>query len=127
MLLSLLSLPSFGVAQEITSAELEQLETKLSRLEKNNETLATDCKALKSQLAVSQEVLAKASTESEQLRIQLTELTLQSKSSEALLQTANELLQKSATEQKRIQARIKQQRTIAWCVAGVVAIYAAKK
>lgn len=111
----------------ITEYQLTELESELSRLATSNETLALDCKELQRQLAASQMALEAAKKESEQLKTQLAELTLQSRSSEALLQTANELLQKSAAEQKRTQERIKRQRTIAWCLAGVAILYAAKK
>ncbi|MDO4920909.1 MAG: hypothetical protein Q4E64_03660 [Phascolarctobacterium sp.] len=123
LLLSLLLLPSFGMAAEITTAELDRLETNLSRLAQINRQSQEELRELRRQLAASQEALAQAKQQSEALTRQLNELKLSSRAQETLLQTANESLEKYAQEQKRTQSKIRTQRTIAWCVAGGLVFY----
>lgn len=133
LLLSLLSLPSFGTAAEITAAELEQWQTELqlqdtllSKAEISNRKSQMELETLRTELETSKMELLR-------LTELLEELNLKSKSNEMrwrdatqALDDANNYLQTYAKEQKRTQARIKRQRTIAWCFAGAIAIYVAK-
>lgn len=134
LLLLLLSLPSFGMAAEITTAELEQWQmelqlqdTLLSKAEISNQKSQLELAALREQLKTSETELLQLTTLLEELRQESKDSEMRWQNAEQALDAANSYLKKYASEQKRTQARIKRQRTIAWCVAGVVAIYAVKK
>lgn len=111
----------------ITKTQLQALESRLSKLRTNNETLADGLSKLKAQLATSQAALKEAQEQSAQLKTQLAALKLQSKSSEYLLESANKSLQEYATEEKRTRLRIKRQRNLAYVLLGGVVIYAMNK
>lgn len=124
LLLSLLlSLPLSASAAEITAAELDRLETNLTRLEQINLQSQEELKRLRKRLAASQEALAQAKQQSAELTRQLNELKLSSRAQETLLQTANKSLETYAKEQKRTQSRIRRQRSLAWCIAGGLLVY----
>lgn len=126
----LLPLPTASAAEAtytVTETQLQALETRLSKLRTNNETLADGLIKLKAQLATSQAALKEAQEQSAQLKSQLAALKLQSKSSECLLANANKSLQEYAAEEKRTRLRIKRQRNLAYVLLGGVVIYAMNK
>lgn len=134
LLLSLLYLPSFGTAADITAAELEQWQTELqlqdtllSKAESSNQKSQLELAALREQLKASETELLQLTMLLEELQQQSRKNEMRWQNAEQALNVANSYLQTYATEQKRTQARIKRQRTIAWCFAGAIAIYAAKK
>jgi|GEM_PF-2518031 len=144
LLCLLLLVPTFASA----SAPMEQVPMgykvipteKLELLKSNNDKLLTKLAELEMQIAM-------LKTPSSELKQQLTEAKTQLIKSQAALRTSNEKLQSAENSlnemqqsltklkeqisferkaEQRIQKRLRHQRTFAWCVAGVTAMYAVK-
>lgn len=98
-LLCLLPLPC--IAAEITPEQLTALEVRLNRLDEINRLSLTELQTLKAQLAASQQALAEARKQSEQLQAQLSALKATSQNQESLLQNAKQ----SAKKLEKTQAR----------------------
>lgn len=104
----------------ITAPELERLELNLTALYERSEKRRQELLMLQSR----SETLAGKLQQSEQsLRL----LQEKSEQTESSLQNANALLQQYAQEQKRTRSRLRRQRTLAWCVAGGIFLYAVQK
>jgi len=87
----------------ITEAELNQLDSNLTKLEQISVTQQQESARLK-------DTLTKSEQELSQLKSQLNTSTEQLKQAQNSLQNANQLLQKYAAEEKRTRLRIKAQR-----------------
>ena len=124
-----------GVTYTITDAELTTLETHLTALQTNNETLTNilnestvDLQTARDELTQLREALTKSRTELESLSNSLTALRAESQAAKASLKTANEELQKalqsveaSERERDRIEGRLRTQRNI-WEALFAVAV-----
>ncbi len=143
LLLSFLSLPSFGMAAEITEhPKYITIQTKYwDELKANNSRLVLKLAELDSRLELlkmpSTELVVQLTVAKAQLTKSQQALTLSSKrlqNAEALqketLSSLMQLQQKIAEERKAEQKtkdRLRRQRTLAWCVAGTAIMYAVKK
>ena len=106
----------------MTETELLQLESNLSKLKSINLTSQSELKALKNNLALSKIELSMAKQQLGQLQAELMSLKQTSEAQQASLKIANESLVKFAEEEKAKQNKLKQQRTLAYIVAGTLAI-----
>ena len=116
-------------AYTVTAAELQQLDSNLTRLQELNSELRQTSGTLRNQLvdcqtelAQAREQLTAAEKQSRELRDQLTALTEKSMSQDALLTRASESLKEFSAEQKRTRLRIKAQRHAWQVVAGLLVV-----
>lgn len=129
LLLSLLSAPATSWASAsytITEEELTQLESNLNRLQEINQQSQTDSETLRlqltesqNQLTIARQQLTIARQQSAQLKAQLTALQQESRSQQSLLQTANESLAQLEREENQKRLTIKAQRN-GWEAAAII-------
>ena len=104
----------------ITEAELQGLDSRLSRLAQISSTQQTESKRLKEQLIKSEQDLLV-------LKNQLNTSKVQLQTAQASLQSANRLLQEYGQEERRTRRRIKAQRNAWIALAGCLLVALAVK
>lgn len=122
-LLSAAAICSASNAQKtytITEAELQALDSRLSRLAQISSTQQTESKRL-------QEQLTKSEQELQMLKAQLNTSNQQLQTAQVSLANANQFLKESAAEERRTRLRIKAQRNTWIALAGCLLVALAVK
>ncbi|MEA4834948.1 MAG: hypothetical protein VB133_07435 [Anaeromusa sp.] len=98
---------------QITESELVQLQTNLTKLEKNYKVLLQDSTTSSKQLIEALNELSEAKQSLEKCKSELTTTQQSLVKAQASLQTANELFQQYAKEEKAKQNKLEWQRNLA--------------
>ena len=124
LLLVLLSVPQLSFASEatyqITESELTQLENNLMELSDLNDKQSEMLSQQQIQLQESEEKLSRAEQESEQLQNQIYSLRKEMIEQENSLETARVSLEQFEKEEQAKLNRAKQEKTVAWIIAGLL-------
>ena len=105
---------SYAGTYRITEQELNQLETSLLQLQKNNESSQKELKELNLELETSKNELVKAKQELTLLQTELRTLKETSLAQESLLKNANQSLEIYAQEERKKMKVIRTQRNVAY-------------
>ena len=124
LLLVLLSVPQLSFASEatyqITESELTQLENNLMELSDLNDKQSEMLSQQQIQLQESEEKLSLAEQESEKLQNQIYSLRKEMIEQENSLETARASLEQFEKEEQAKLNRAKQEKTVAWIIAGLL-------
>lgn len=107
---------------QIPKTELIRLETRLKQQDKMLTSSQNDLTILKQELAQSQAELKQAKEVLAVLQAELNESKKISQTQEQLMENANKSLEIYKKEMKSRQRRIERQRTLAWCVVGLLLV-----
>ena len=122
--LVLLSVPQLSFASEatyqITESELTQLENNLMELSDLNDRQSGMLSQQQKQLQESEEKLSLAEQESEKLQNQIYSLRKEMIEQENSLETARASLEQLEKEEQAKLNRAKQEKTVAWVIAGLL-------
>ena len=122
--LVLLSVPQLSFASEatyqITESELTQLENNLMELSDLNDRQSGMLSQQQKQLQESEEKLSLAEQESEKLQNQIYSLRKEMIEQENSLETARASLEQFEKEEQAKLNRAKQEKTVAWVIAGLL-------
>lgn len=124
LLLVLLSVPQVSFASEatyqITESELTQLENNLTELSNLNDRQSKTLILQQIQLQESEKNLNLAEKESKQLQSQIYSLKKEMIEQESSLETARKSLEQFEQEEQAKLNRAKQEKTVAWVLAGLL-------